>query len=992
MVDQSTHLWPMAVRTCVLPLLMLAGFFTPGCGTGADPGDQRGEEIGSSESALHTLPGATWTPQGPGPITNGQQFVITPLNPVTGGGHAVAPHPTNPNVIYFGGINAGIWRTDNALATQPSWMSLTDFLPSLNIGALALERNNPDTIIAGTGRWSSLGNDGGSQGEILISRNGGATFSVITDPLFSGQKLSGVVIRGNTLLASAIDFVGLVRSTDGGATWTRISDAPGTGLPCCAIDDLIEDRQNPNRLYTTVSSTGVFRSDNLGATWVNISQNDPGPGGVAQTITASSAARMSTSNDGRAYIAMVTADIVGLVAYTTNGGNSWTRMEVPGVFARGNPFYHFAIGADPTSSNFVYIAGIEPWRRGDANLASGQWSDLAGAGTPNFTTPHVDVRDIEFDANGDYIEVSDGGIMRRPQPRVSADWQSLAGNMQSAEIHEVAYDANSSIVFGGTQDNGTVMQTTPDQLPWNLFLGGDGADVQVDLVSSPGNSLRYSSFQFLGAFSFTTFDANNIEIARVFPGLNVAGELPCFILEDPPQGCEPQFYTPVELNRVDPTRIVFGMQDAVYESFDRGENLVSLGAASFTNELTYGHPTNPDVIYAAVGTVFVRTTAGGALAPTPAAFPTFDARDVVLDPADFQRAYVIGFQSAFVTNDAGASWTDITGNLPSFDPGELRSVEFIPGSGHGLIAVGSNRGVFATATDALGTWAEVGNLPHAPVRDMQYSPEQDLLVAGLLGRGAFSVEGLGGGGDNQPPVALCRDVAVDAGASCTAAVAAAAVDAGSFDPDGDPFTCVLIPAGPFGVGITSATLSCTDNQGATGTCTASIQVGVGNNPACCPAGTNVIVGNSNNNTLNGTSGADCILGLGGQDTINGLGGNDIISGGDGNDVISCGAGNDIAFGGSGQDRISGNSGNDVLAGGDGDDQCFGGDGADSISGGQGQDRLFGEGNNDRLFGNDGDDRLEGGAGDDLLDGSGLHDICIGGPGTDSFLICESQTQ
>jgi Ca2+-binding RTX toxin-like protein len=939
------------------------------------------ESLGSSEHAIHTVTGATWTPQGPGPITNGQQFVITPQNPVTGGGHAVAPHPTNPNIIYFGGVNGGIWRTNDALATFPTWTPLTDFQPSLNIGALALDRNNPDVIIAGTGRWSSLANFGGSQGEILVSQNGGATFTLITDPLLAGHKLSGVVIRGSTLLASAIDSLGLARSTNGGASWTQISGSPGTGLPFGQIDDLVEDRQNANRLYVTSSGVGVFRSDDLGATWVNVSQNDPSAGGLNQTITSSfEAARMDTSNDGRAYIAIISGGFVTFVAYTTNGGASWTRMESPAVQARGNPFYHFAVGADPTSSNFIYVAGVNDWRRGDANLAAGQWSDFAFGGTPNFTAPHPDTRDIEFDANNDYIEVSDGGIMRRPSPRVSADWQSLAGNMQSVEFHEIAYDANSSIAFGGTQDNGTPMQTAPGALPWNLFLGADGGDVQVDLMSSPGNSLRYTSSQFLGSFSFTTFNAANIEIARVFPSLTPSAGGQLF----------PQFYTPIELNRVNPARIVFGMQDAVYESFDRGQNITSLGAAAGASELAYGHATNPDVIYATAGLVFVRTTAAGALAPTSATFPTFDARDVVMDAASFQTAYVIGTQNVFTTTNAGSSWTDITGNLVTFQPGELRSVEFIPGAGHGLVVVGTNRGVFATATNALGTWVEVGNLPNAPVLDMQYSAPQDLLIAGLLGRGAFTVTGLGGG--VNMPVAQCQDVAVDAGASCTATVTSADIDNGSFNPAGGAVTCSISPAGPFVVGTTPVTLTCTNSAGAVGTCTANVHVGPGNTPACCPAGTNVIVGTANIDTLTGTSGPDCIIGLGSSDTINGGGGNDVISGGEGEDTISGGIGNDRCFGGPGQDIINGNVGDDVLGGGDGDDRCFGGDGADSLIGGQGQDRLFGDAGADRLTGNIGDDRLEGGADDDFLNGGPFHDICIGGTGTDTFLVCETQTQ
>lgn len=951
--------------------------------SGAETQHQAEESVEKTEQALHTVTGATWAPRGPAPITNGQQFVITPNNPVTGGGHSVAPHPSDPNVVYFGGINAGIWKTTNALATSPTWTPLTDFQPSLNIGAIALDRDNPDVVIAGTGRWSSLANFGGSQGEILVSQDAGASFTLITDPLLAEQKLSGVVIRGTTLLASAISSAGLVRSTDGGATWTQISGSAGTGLPFGGIDELVEDRQNANRLYVTLSGVGVFRSDDLGATWVNVSQNDPSPGGLHQTITTSfEGARMDTSNDGRAYIAIINGGFVTFVAYTTDGGASWTRMEVPGVQARGNPFFHFAIGADPTDSDFVYVAGVNDWRRGDASLASGQWSDFAFGGTPSGTAPHPDTRDIEFDANNDYIEVSDGGIMRRPLPRTSADWQSLAGDMQSVEIHEVAYDANSSVAFAGTQDNGTPMQTSPGGLAWNLFMGGDGGDVQVDLVSSPGNSLRYTSFQFLGAFSYTTFNTANVEIARVFPSLtpSAGGQL------------APQFYTPVELNRVNPARIVFGMQDAVYESFDRGQNITSLAAASSANELAYGHPTNPDVIYATAGLVYTRTSAGGPLTQTSANFPTFDARDVVMGSASFQTAYVIGRESVFTTSNAGSSWTDITGNLFTFQPGELRSVELVPGSGHDLIVVGTNRGVFATASDALGTWVEVGNLPNAPVLDMQYSPAQDLLIAGLLGRGAFTVTGLGGGGGNQPPVAQCQDLALDAGASCAAAVASADIDNGSFDPEGGTVNCLISPSGPFTVGSTTVTLTCTDSAGAVGTCTASVHVSPGNTSTCCPAGTNVIVGTSNSDNITGTSGNDCIIGLGSNDTINGGGGNDVISGGDGSDTISGGTGNDSCFGGFGQDIIHGNDGDDVLGAFNGDDQCFGGNGADSLIGGPGQDQLFGDAGADRLTGNLGDDRLEGGADDDFLNGGPFNDICIGGTGTDTFLVCESATQ
>lgn len=194
----------------------------------------------------------------------------------------------------------------------------------------------------------------------------------------------------------------------------------------------------------------------------------------------------------------------------------------------------------------------------------------------------------------------------------------------------------------------------------------------------------------------------------------------------------------------------------------------------------------------------------------------------------------------------------------------------------------------------------------------------------------------------------------------------------------------------FPLGVTIVTWTATNSAGQTTTATQRVEVVLGDNPACCPAGSHVIAGTSNNDNLVGTAGNDCILGRGGQDTIFGGGGNDVISGGDGDDVIDAGPGDDAVQGGSGQDRLTGGSGSDQLSGGDGDDILRGGLGNDTLSGGQGQDQLFGEDNDDVLLGNDGDDRLDGGAGNDHLAGGGLHDSCIGGTGTNTFTSCQNR--
>lgn len=196
----------------------------------------------------------------------------------------------------------------------------------------------------------------------------------------------------------------------------------------------------------------------------------------------------------------------------------------------------------------------------------------------------------------------------------------------------------------------------------------------------------------------------------------------------------------------------------------------------------------------------------------------------------------------------------------------------------------------------------------------------------------------------------------------------------------------------FDPGTTLVTWTAVDGSGNQIKATQRVTRVLTDNPACCPVGSNIILGTPNNDVLNGTAGSDCILGFNSQDTINGKGGRDFISGGEGNDIIYAGAGDDVVFAGTGQDKLYGQDGQDYLDGGEGDDQCSGGIGNDHLLGGQGQDQLYGEEGNDVLVGNSGDDKLDGGPGDDILDGSGLHDKCYGGAGNDSFLICELKVQ
>lgn len=112
---------------------------------------------------------------------------------------------------------------------------------------------------------------------------------------------------------------------------------------------------------------------------------------------------------------------------------------------------------------------------------------------------------------------------------------------------------------------------------------------------------------------------------------------------------------------------------------------------------------------------------------------------------------------------------------------------------------------------------------------------------------------------NHPPIVKCTDVTVAAGAACSAD---ASIDAGSSDPDpGDTITCTQVPTGPYGLGTTGVTLTCTDSHGASSSCTGTVTVADLAPPTIsCPANQSIECGGGGGAaTFTATSTDNCSL-------------------------------------------------------------------------------------------------------------------------------------
>jgi hypothetical protein len=756
---------------------------------------------------------AGWIEQGPGVIVG---FAVTELpaqgNPTTGAVEALAVNSANPNIAYAGSVNGGIWRTDNLNATDPVWRPLTDQqLPFLDINSVAISPIDPNEIFAGAGVTSSDAAYGGPSFGVARSLDGGQHWQVLGSDVLAGQSIRSivpttlnggqVVLAGSWATGQGIGNMrlspgrGVYRSTDGGVTWTRLSGDPATGLPDEGISDLVADPSNRNRFYAAVEPTatvfgltgkeGVYRSDDGGQTWSQVNNGLKGLDKAGRILLA-----VHNSAAGNAVYAMViqssgflSGTLSGVFRSTDQGGH-WASMGTPpiNIYQNSQGFWQGAIAADPSNPNVVYIAGdidfTQPGvlaaatvMRGDASQSPGKiWTNVYSNGANN-TSPHSDARAMTFDASGNLLYASDGGVYRLNQPNdpSARQWRFISDGLSDVEFHNVAYDPLSNIILGGTQDNGTPIQVASGGMQWDASttVPGDGGVVAVDAdqAAHPGVSIRYNSAQFLGGFNRSTWDSSDHFLGSVPVGLN--------IVAGPGAGkslfkfdSHIQFSDPITVNTVDSSRLLIGTT-SLYESFDRGDTLTNLnffnGSYVGGTSLSvpgppgdgYGEPmvygghlsgiANPDVIWAGIGNQVVYREHAGDTLRVVSGYQGDYVETIVADPQNYQHVFVVdGSSQVWASSDAGQTFQNITANLTQLTP-LATTIELVstgPNPQNQMLVAGGLNGVFARNLNSSGQnpWHQLGdNLPHALVLDLHYNASDDLLLAGTLGRGAWTL-------------------------------------------------------------------------------------------------------------------------------------------------------------------------------------------------------------------------------------------------------------
>jgi photosystem II stability/assembly factor-like uncharacterized protein len=405
---------------------------------------------------------------------------------------AIDPQGTTDQIIYIATNDGGIWKSTDGGAT---WNPKTDGMPTLSMGAVAIDPTNSSIVYAGTGNLF----DGGlvfTKGiGVYKSTDAGETWAIVGGSVLSGKSITHIVLPSSNVLLVATN-AGLFRSVDGGVSFGNNAPQFNNSAPVLngSISSLNLDTASPTTVYVGLRGSGLFVSTDAGATFpTNLLANPGGPTGSFDFIAFS----QSVSPDNKTMFASiadptVTPSYKGLFK-STDRGSTWTVMPDAAARAAENgglaPNYDVTVGVDPQDANRVYIGFQEVYRSTN--------------GGTNFGTPAISHSQTHFDQHAlvfsppphlsgaptKFYVGTDGGISTTPDG--GGTWTNLNEGVATSLFRGIdigrGNPANNQFTIGGTQDCGTIEhQSGFTGADWHLAIDGDGGHVAVD----PSNPLR----------------------------------------------------------------------------------------------------------------------------------------------------------------------------------------------------------------------------------------------------------------------------------------------------------------------------------------------------------------------------------------------------------------------------------------------------------------------------------------------------------------------
>jgi photosystem II stability/assembly factor-like uncharacterized protein len=677
---------------------------------------------------------------------------------------AVTGVPGEPDHFYFGAVDGGIWESTNAGRT---WNPIFDGQNVGSIGAIAVAPSAPKTLYVGSGE-ADMRSDIAYGNGVYKTTDGGKTWTHIG--LENTYQIGAVVVDprdANTVYVAALGHPyaanperGVFKTTDGGATWTKVlSKDNDTGAISLAMDpkhpevvyaSLWQTRRPPWNVYPPSNGpgSGLYKSTDAGKTWTQLTTGLPAkPGRIGIAV--------APSQPSRVYAQIDTPDAIdqGGVYRSDDGGATWAHMaggkEQIRIWERG--WYFSGITVDPKNPDVVYVMDTATYRSDNGGKTFN-----AIKGSPGGDDYHT--LWIEPDDSSRMVLGSDQGVV------VSVDrgitWSSWL-NQPTAQLYHVTTDNRYPYwAYGAQQDSGAIavpsmtIHENITSLDWRpIDVGYENGYIAADpqrpgYLFGTGGSSSYEDI--------ATGWEQNVDPTTAYPG-----EL-----------YRQTWTMPVVISQAD--RTLYESRQQIFRSTDRGhtwtiispdltrndpsENqLPNLDAA--TNADNYGLPRR-GVVYAiapsplAAGTLWAgtddgyvwRTTDGGAhwSNVTPKHLTPW-SKVGIIDASHLDRntAYIAVDRHRlddytpyiYKTTDGGATWTPIKNGIPD---GSFVNVVRADPQVRGLLYAGTEKGVYVSFDDGANWQSLQRNLPVTSIRDIDVHGND--LVIGTHGRSIWIMD------------------------------------------------------------------------------------------------------------------------------------------------------------------------------------------------------------------------------------------------------------
>lgn len=375
--------------------------------------------------------------------------------------------PINAQTVYATTGEGGLWKSTNNCV---NWTKTgTDNLPFMGTASVCIDHTNNQVIYLGTGDPNYYSTSLG----VYKSTDGGQTWNASNTNIGTRMAVELLMDPTNNNVIVAATNNGIWRTTNAGANWTQ-EVASGQ------FTDMKLKPGSTTTLYAVNMVGGYYRSTDFGDNWTQITTGLSIPNNNAQgTRLAVSAAAPNTlylgtiadegkifkSTDGGTTFSVVYNNPAqSLVGYDANGGG------------QGN--YNFGMCADPTNANIIYVVAHVVWKSTNGGTS---WTQL----TNWWAVVHTDMHFIGFNPtnNSELFNANDGGVWLTTNG--GSTWSIRSDGLEATECYRAATsNTYKNLMSIGTQDNGELYFYNGT---WYCNRGGDWTSkMHYDYTSTYG--------------------------------------------------------------------------------------------------------------------------------------------------------------------------------------------------------------------------------------------------------------------------------------------------------------------------------------------------------------------------------------------------------------------------------------------------------------------------------------------------------------------------